>query len=166
MEEIEQQIYKKLEELGVSYDVYHHEPIGTIAAAEDLDQETDIEMCKNLFLSTKHKSEYYLLFMMGHKKFRTGPVSREVGVPRMTFGDDEAMWDFLSIRPGSVSPLGLLYDTEKRVQLLIDSDVMKMERVTLHPCVNTSTVVVSLMDLLEKVLPACEHTYRVVTVEE
>jgi len=166
MEQREQQIYEKLEQLGVSYEEYHHDPIDTMEAAVKLDETVGIEMCKNLFLSTKHKGEYYLLFMVGHKKFRTGPVSKEVGVPRMTFGDDEAMWEFLSIRPGAVSPLGLLNDTENKVQLLIDSDVMNMERVSVHPCVNTATVVLSLSDLLKKVLPACGHTYRVVTVTE
>ena len=166
MEQVEQQIYKRLEELGVSYEVHHHDPIDTMEAAVELDEKIGIEMCKNLFLSTRHKSEYYLLFMIGHKKFRTGPVSKEVGVPRMTFGDYEAMWDFLSIRPGAVSPLGLLNDAEHKVQLLIDQDVMNMERVSVHPCVNTATVVLSLSDLLEKVLPACGHTYRVVTVAE
>ncbi|NLK37897.1 MAG: prolyl-tRNA synthetase associated domain-containing protein [Epulopiscium sp.] len=165
MENIKQITYDKLKELGISYDVYDHEPLYTIEAAAELDKKIGFPICKNLFLSTKHQTEFYLLFMMGEKKFRTGSVSKQVGVPRMTFGDDGHMWEYLKIRPGAVSPLGLLYDTEHHVNFLIDSDVLNMEKISIHPCDNTSTIVIQTKDLLEKILPACGHAYRVVTVE-
>ena len=45
--------------------------------------------------------------MKGNKKFNTGKVSKQVGVPRMTFASDENMEAFLGVTPGSVTPLGL-----------------------------------------------------------
>lgn len=165
MENVEQKTYEALDKLGIAYDKYEHEPLFTIEAAAELDKKIGFTICKNLFLSTRHQTEFYLLFMDGNKKFNTGKVSKQVGVPRMTFADDEHMWEYLNIRPGSVSPLGLLNDKGMNVKLLIDSDILAMEKVSMHPCVNTATVVIKTKDLLETILPFCGHTYEVVTVD-
>ena len=69
------------------------------------------------------------------------------------------MEQFLDITPGSVSVMGLMNDTERRVQLLIDEDVLKSEFVGCHPCINTSSIRFRTSDLVEKVLPAMGHTY-------
>ena len=137
----------------------------TIAAAEELDKKIGLEICKNLFLSTRHSTEFYILVMVGSKKFNTGKVSKQIGVPRMTFADDEHMLEFLDIKPGSVSPLGLINDKNNNVKLLIDSDVVNMEKIAVHPCVNTATIVLKTKDLLEKIIPACGHDFTVVTVD-
>ena len=164
MEEIEQKVCQILEQLGVCYIKYDHEPLYTIEAAKELDEKMGFPICKNLFLSSRHQTEFYLLFMEGGKKFHTGKVSKQVGVPRMTFAGEEPMWEYLKIRPGADSPLGLLFDTEKRVQFLIDEAVLSMEKVAMHPCVNTATIVMDTKDLLQKVLPYCQHEIKAVTL--
>lgn len=165
MEEVEQKVYEILSKLDICYKKYEHEPLYTIEAAKELDQKMGFSICKNLFLSTKHQTEFYLLFMEGSKKFHTGRISKQVGVPRMTFAEEEPMWEYLKIRPGAVSPLGLLFDTEQKVHFLIDEDVLAMEKVAMHPCVNTATVALDTKDLLEKILPYCQHDFKVVTVQ-
>ena len=165
MEKIEQKVYEILEKLKIDYIKYEHEPLYTIEAAKELDKKMGFSICKNLFLSSKHKTEFYLLFMDSSKKFNTGKVSKQVGVPRMTFADEEHMWEYLKIRPGAVSPLGLLFDTDKKVHFLIDADVLNMEKIAMHPCVNTATVALSTKDFIEKILPASEHEYKVVVLE-
>ena len=165
MEDKEKRTYDFLDKLGVEYTRYEHEPLMTIVAAEELDKRIGLEICKNLFLSTRHSTEFYLLVMVGSKKFNTGKVSKQIGVPRMTFADDEHMLEFLDIKPGSVSPLGLINDKNNNVKLLIDSDVVNMEKIAVHPCVNTATVVLKTKDLLEKIIPACGHDFTVVTVD-
>lgn len=164
MQEREKRTYEFLDNLGIKYEKYSHEPIMTIAEADQLDKKIGLKICKNLFLSTRHSTEFYLLLMEGSKKFNTGRVSKQINVPRMTFADDSHMLEFLDILPGSVSPLGLINDTGGNVTLLIDSDVLNMEKIAVHPCVNTATVVISTSDLTEKILPVCGHSYTVVTV--
>lgn len=164
MEDRERRTYEFLNGLGVSYERYEHGPIMTIDAAKELDIKMGLEICKNLFLSTKHSTEFYLLLMVGSKKFNTGKVSKQIKVPRMTFADDDHMLEYLDIHPGSVSPLGLINDRDNRVSLLIDSDVLEMEKIAVHPCVNTATLVIKTRDLIERILPACSHTYTRVTV--
>ena len=164
MEEREKRTYEFLDNLGVPYEKYEHEAIMTIEAAEELDKKMGLEICKNLFLSTRHSTEFYLLLMVGSKKFNTGKVSKQINVPRMTFAGDDYMLEYLDIRPGSVSPLGLMNDKGNNVNLLIDEDVLNMEKIAVHPCVNTATLVIKTKDLIENILPACGHSYTKVTV--
>lgn len=165
MEEREQITYDFLDKLGIQYEKYEHEPLMTIADATELDKKIGFEICKNLFLSSRHSTEFYLLVMVGSKKFNTGKVSKQINVPRMTFADDEHMMEYLNIKPGSVSPLGLINDRENNVNLLFDEDVLNMEKIAVHPCVNTATLVIKTKDIIEKILPACGHDYIKVTVD-
>lgn len=164
MEMREKRAYEALDTLGIDYDVYQHEPVMTIEAAKELDEKTGVPICKNLFLSTRHGTEFYLLFMEGKKKFNTGKVSKQLGVPRLTFASDDKLLEFLNIYPGSVTPLGLLNDKENKVKFLIDQDVLHYDKVAIHPCVNTATVILQKKDLIEKLLPACGHAIKAVEV--
>lgn len=164
MEDREKRTYEFLDKLGIKYERYEHEPVMTIEEAAELDKKMGLEICKNLFLSTRHITEFYLLLMQGSKKFNTGKVSKQIGVPRMTFADDVHMLEYLDIRPGSVSPLGLINDKGNNVGLLIDEDVLNMEKIAVHPCVNTATLVIETSDLVQNILPACGHAYTKVSV--
>lgn len=166
MEKVQKDTYECLDKLGIVYECYEHEAVYTIAQAAEIDEKVGFPISKNLFLSSRHQTEFFLLFMDGSKKFNTGRVSKQLGVPRMTFAGDEEMLAFLNIRPGAVSPLGLLFDTEKRVKFLIDKDILAQEKVSMHPCVNTATVVIKTTDLLDVILPSCGHgDYQAVTID-
>lgn len=157
MEQREQQTYAILNQLQISYEVYHHDPVMTIEAAKEIDQRIGFPICKNLFLSARHGTEFFLLTMPGEKKFQTGRVSKQIGVPRMTFAGSDAMEQYLNLLPGSVSPLGLLFDQEKKVKFLIDREVLAGEKIAVHPCVNTATVVLKVEDLVNRILPDSGH---------
>lgn len=71
------------------------------------------------------------------------------------------MEKYLDITPGSVSVMGLMNDTEGKVQLLIDEDV---ERSVFwrHPCINTSSLKIRTSDLIAKIIPALKHAPKMV----
>ena len=68
----------------------------------------------------------------------------------------------MDITPGSVSVMGLLNDTEHHVQLVIDKDVLQEEYLGCHPCINTSSIRITMKDLREKFLPYVGHEFRTV----
>lgn len=74
------------------------------------------------------------------------------------------MLELLDLHPGSVSILGLLMDTDKRVQLVIDSDIVKADYMRCHPCANTTTLKLRTSDVLEKLLPAINHEPIIVDI--
>jgi Ala-tRNA(Pro) deacylase len=65
---------------------------------------------------------------------------------------------FLGVSPGAVTVLGLMNDKEKNVRLLIDEDILNAELVGCHPCVNTSSLAITVSDLMEKIIPALKHS--------
>lgn len=154
----EKRTYELLDSLGVEYDRIDHEPLMTIEACQGVDEAFGTEVCKNLFLCNRQKTNFYLLMLPGGKKFSTKEVSSQLGVARLSFAGEEYMEKFLDITPGSVSVMGLMNDADNNVQLLIDEDLLKEEYFGCHPCINTSSLRIATADLTAKLLPAMRHT--------
>lgn len=72
----------------------------------------------------------------------------------------------LNVSPGSATVMGLLFDPEHKVQLLIDEEVLQEEYFGCHPCVNTSSIRFRTEDMLQKVLKALDHDYITVTLSD
>lgn len=157
--------YDLLDELQISYWRVDHDVTATIEACHGVDAILDIDICKNLFLCNAQKTDFYLLMMPGHKKFKTAKLSKQIGSARLSFASPEFMEEFLDITPGSVSVLGLMNDKNNRVRLLIDQDVIDHHTfVGCHPCINTSSLKLYTKDVLEKFLPAVHHEYTIVNL--
>ena len=155
-------VYDLLDELGIAYDRIDHEAIFTIEGCNNIDGVLGIHLCKNIFLCNSQKTKFYLLLMPGEKRFVTKDFCKQIVSPRLSFAPAEFMEEYLDITPGSVSVMGLMNDKEHHVQLVIDQDVLKEEYIGFHPCINTSSMRISMKDLLEKFLPAVEHEYMTV----
>lgn len=158
----EMRVYRMLSGLGIEFQRVDHEAMPTMEACRGIDQILGIELCKNLFLTNAQKTKFYLLLMPGDKKFKTKDLSKQIQSARLSFAGEEYMKEYLDILPGAVSIMGLMNDTGHNVQLLIDRDIVREEYLGCHPCVNTSSIRVSMKDVLEKVLPYTGHTYQLV----
>ena len=156
-QEREAAVYDLLDELGIEYMRVDHEEANTMEACEEVDRVLGTAMCKNLFLCNRQKTDFYLLMMPGDKPFKTKDLSQQIGSARLSFAEAEFMEEYLNILPGSVSVMGLMNDKEHHVQLLMDREVVEGEAVGCHPCVNTSSLRLSMTDLREKFLPAVAH---------
>lgn len=146
-------VYELLDSLEIEYERIDHEAAMTMEACVEIDKAMGTEMCKNLFLCNRQETDFYLLMMPAEKPFKTKDISAQIGSARLSFGKGEYMEQFLDITPGSLSVIGLMNDADHRVQLLIDEDVLKNEYVGIHPCVNTSSIKISVDDLVKKILP-------------
>ena len=162
--EKEMRAYDLLDSLDISYVRVDHEPAMTMDVCVDIDAALGATMCKNLFLCNRQKTEFYMLLMPGDKPFKTKDLSSQIGTSRLSFGEAEYMERFLDLTPGAVSVLGLMNDKDKAVRLLIDEDILNAEYVGVHPCVNTSSIRISIDDLLGKLLPAMNRQFITVTL--
>ena len=156
--------YDLLDSLGVSYQRVDHPAAMTMEACLEIDKALGALICKNLLLCNRQQTAFYLLLLPGEKQFRTSVLSKIIGSSRLSFASGEHMERLLDITPGSLSVLGLMNDHEKRVQLLVDTDVLEEEFFGCHPCINTSSLRFSVADLMEKVIPAMGHNPRLVTL--
>jgi len=163
-QEREMRCYELLDSLSIPYMRAEHSPANTIADCMEVEKVIGVGVCKNLFLCNRQKTKFYLLLMPGQKPFRTSVFSKLIGSSRLSFADEEHLLKFLDVHPGSVSILGLMNDTEGRVQLVIDRDVISGEYMRCHPCANTTTLRLRTTDVLNKLLPAINHVPIIVDI--
>ena len=155
--EKEMRSYALLDSLGIEYRRVDHEHADTIEACEQVEGLLECKICKNLFLTNRQQTDFYLLIMPGEKPFKTKLLSKQIGSARLSFASAEHMEKYLDITPGSVSILGLMNDKSGAVRLLVDRDLLKEEYFGCHPCINTSSLRLKTADVLEKLLPAMGH---------
>ena len=153
----EMRVYDLLDGLLIEYERVDHEKAETMEACADVDKALGTEMCKNLFLCNRQKTQFYLLLMPGDKPFKTKDLSAQLGCARLSFADACDMERLLGLTPGSVSVMGLISDTENEVQLVLDREIAESEYIGCHPCVNTSSLKIKTKDVLEVFLENVKH---------
>ena len=163
--EKEIKVYDLLDSLGILYQRIDHEAAYTMEACEAIDRVLEATICKNLFLCNRQKTNYYLLMIPGDKVFKTKELSHQIGSARLSFGTPEAMEEMLDVTPGSATIMGLMNDSDNKVQLLVDEDVLKGEYLGCHPCVSTSSLKLKTEDVFGTFLKAVGHDKIVVTLK-
>ncbi|MDL2217214.1 prolyl-tRNA synthetase associated domain-containing protein [Christensenellaceae bacterium OttesenSCG-928-M15] len=149
MNEKEQKVYDALDALKISYERFEHDAAMTMEDCEAFDAGKNAAHCKNLFLTNRQGTLFYILLVVGDKPFKTKDVSKQLGVARLSFGTSEQLMEKLSLTPGSVTPMGLINDQERAVRVLIDRDVAQWEYVIVHPNVNTASIILKTEDLFK-----------------
>ena len=148
------QVLQYLDQLNIHYRVMTHAPADTMEVCAAVDAELGTLTPKNLFLATRHGRRFCLCLTRPDARFHTADVSRQAGYPRLSFAPEAELFAHLKCRPGSASPLGLIFDTAREVALLVDDRLFDVPLLGFHPCDNTQTVAVSGSDFFGLFLPA------------
>ncbi|MDO4567725.1 MAG: prolyl-tRNA synthetase associated domain-containing protein [Clostridia bacterium] len=143
----EAEVLAYLDGLGIAYERFEHEPAVTMERCAALRELTGAPHCKNLFLTNRNRTEYYLVIMDGAKRFRTADISKQLGASRLSFASDCALRDKLNADAGAITPLALLYDARREVRVAVDEDVLRLERVCVHPMSAASSLRLATADL-------------------
>lgn len=157
-----QEVYEFLQAQGVTYEVTEHK------AVYNMDELAEVELpypeadAKNLFVRDDKKSSYYLITVRGSKRVDLQEFRKVYGTRRLSFASAEDLERLLGLFPGSVTPLGLLNNTEKNVKLFLDSDFGEDDLIGVHPNENTATVWLKVGDLVRLIR---EHGNEVEAVE-
>lgn len=143
-----EEVYLKLKELNIEYLKIDHIPIYTIDEANGLDIENKEYIAKNLFLRDDKKRNYYLLVVKSSKKIDLNDLKNKINSRRLSFASEIDLEKYLKLKKGSVTPLGVLNDVERKVKVIIDEDILKEEIVGVHPNDNDATVFMKTKDLI------------------
>ena len=143
-----EEVYLKLKELNIEYLKIDHIPIYTIDEANNLDIENKEYIAKNLFLRDDKKRNYYLLVVKSNKKIDLNDLKNKINSRRLSFASEIDLEKYLKLKKGSVTPLGVLNDVERKVKIIIDEDILKEEIVGVHPNDNDATVFMKTKDLI------------------
>jgi len=92
-------------------------------------------------------------------------LAKQLGAPRFSFGSAELLLATLGITPGSVTPFALINDAERKVQPVLDADMLKLEPVNYHPLRNDRTTAIAPEDLV-RFVEACGHKPIIAPIPE
>ncbi|MFB0566038.1 MAG: prolyl-tRNA synthetase associated domain-containing protein [Candidatus Aminicenantaceae bacterium] len=146
MTESEQIIYDVLKKLSISYVRYEHPPVFTVEQAEQHWGNIPGSHCKNLFLRNKKGNHHYLIIFEHSKKADLKALANKLGEDKLSFASPERLEKYLGLSTGAVSPFGLINDSKKEVEVIIDQSLKSAGRINFHPNVNTATIGVDFKD--------------------
>jgi len=166
--ETKETIFRFLEENNIPYRAFSHPKTDELAKKLENDAAAGIfgaAHCKNLVLSNRQKTKFYLLTMPFEKRFSTGPVSRQMASGRLSFAEQGILEEILHTASGMVSPLELIFDEKKEIAFSMDRDLKEAARLCFHPSDDTCTVVLENADFFEKFVPALGIDVNFVTID-
>jgi Ala-tRNA(Pro) deacylase len=163
MTDVEAPVVARLAELGIAYTRHEHPPVPTVEEAEKYWSAIDATHCKNLFLRNQKGNRHYLVIVGHAKKVDLRKTADQIGDGKLSFGSPERLLKYLGLTPGSVSPFGLINDSDHSVRVVLDRDLKSAERLSFHPNINTVTLTVSTADFV-RFLDACGNSVQYMTV--
>jgi len=152
-------LYARLDTLGITHKTHHHEPVFTVEEARAVSRTLEGGHSKNLFLKDKG-GDLYLLVCLEQTKVDLKHLRKKIGAKNLSFGKAELLQDVLGVEPGSVTPFSLINDPEHRVSVLLDSAMMQEQFLNFHPLINDKTTQISSEDL-KKFIGNCGHDITV-----
>jgi Ala-tRNA(Pro) deacylase len=154
------QLFARLDALGIAHRTYNHPPVFTVAEAVALRGRLQGGHCKSLFLKDK-KAGLWLVVALEERAIDLKRLAAALGAPRFSFGNPELLYEVLGVRPGSVTPFALANDATLQVQMVLDKGMLDRDPLNYHPLENDRTTAIAPGDLL-RFITACGHTPRVV----
>ena len=153
-----QQLFARLDQLGIAHRTVGHPPVFTVEEAKALRGNLPGHHIKNLFLRNK-KEEMWLVVALEDRAIDLKRLGDVLGAGRLSFGSADRLKRTLGVEPGSVTPLSLVNDAAHAVRLVLDRGVADGGPVNAHPLVNTMTTALAPADLL-RFFAATGHTPR------
>ena len=142
---------------GINYKEVEHEAVFTI---EDMNKIGNIfenaKICKNLFVRDQKGKRHFLIVMPEEKRAPLAEIAQKIGSTKLSFASSERLMKYLKLLPGSVSPLAIINDEEKEVEVIFDEELKNEKLLGVHPCVNTSTILITPQDLEKYVKQATD----------
>lgn len=165
----EEIVFDYLQQHDIPYTCYHHPEGKTIEEAKRWWKDDGSIHCKNLFFRNhKGNRNYLVCFHCDHDldihdlEHRLKATLVSQGLPscgKLSFASPERMMRYLGLEPGSVSPFGLINDTEHHVHLFLDCHLKEAETLSFHPNDCRGTVVLR-RDDFERYLDTLGNTYE------
>lgn len=155
---MEEKVFNLLDNLNIKYDKTEHKPLYHVSESENVEKGLDGIGCKTLFLKDK-EDIFYLYVLRGTKRADLKYIAQKINCTRLSFGKEEELYEKIRVRPGSVSPFGIV-NNDGKVKVLIDNELLG-NKIIVHPNVNTISLSLQYDDLI-KVIESCNNKYYIV----
>jgi Ala-tRNA(Pro) deacylase len=153
----QKELFELLEKLSITFEYYEHPPVATIEDARIHWKEINSGKCKNIFFRNHKGDRHYLVILEHLRQLNIRDLEKRLKQGKLTFASDTRLKKYLGVTPGSVSPFGLINDTEHHVYLFIDEKLNEYDRLSFHPNINTASLVVARPDFLKFLQYTCNR---------
>ena len=140
--------YQFLNDHGVDYEITEHKAVFNMEELNAIELPYPDWDAKNLFVRDDKKKNYYLITVKGDKRVDLKEFRKKHGLRVFSFASADDLMRFMGLTPGSVTPLGLLNDTEHHIHFYLDSEFVG-NRIGIHPNDNSATVWLYADDLVK-----------------
>ncbi len=158
----EENLFARLAELGIKTETVRHPAVFTVEESKALRGDLPGGHTKNLFLKDK-KGALWLVVALEDRAVDMKDLRRRIGSGPLSFGRPELLKEILGIDPGSVTPFAVINDTDNRVNVVLDSEMMSFAALNFHPLTNTATTSVT-PEGLTAFIRSCGHEPAVVAL--
>lgn len=161
----QKELYELFRDLAIQYEYHEHPALATIEDAKIHWKDYKSGRCKNIFFRNHKGDRHYLVILEHLRQLNIKDLEKRLRQGKLTFASDQRLKKHLGVEPGSVSPFGLINDTEKHVHLFIDEKLNESDRLAFHPNINSATVVISKSDFV-RFLEYTGNTYEFIRLYE
>ena len=156
-------LFSRLEELGIETETHEHPPLFTVEQSRALRGEIPGGHCKNLFLKDK-KGQVALVVALEDAHIDLKTLGPRIGIGKVSFVKPDLLMELLGVEPGGVSPFGLINDVRQQVKVVLDERMMASELLNYHPLTNAATTTIAARDLV-RFIKSCGHDPDIIAVE-
>ena len=144
----EKNLLTLIEEKGLDFKLYTHEPLSTVEESIKYRGKIDGAHSKNLFLKNK-KNQFFLFSCIENTNINIKKITKSLALGNISFANEDYLSLYLGVKPGAVTPFGLLNDIGNKVTFYFDSNFLKNQIVNFHPLTNTSTISMKTKDFVD-----------------
>lgn len=158
------EVYNFLSNNNIWHEITEHEAVFNMAEMSAVPLPYPEADGKNLFVRDDKKRNYYLITVKGNKKVDLKDFKQRNNTRSLSFASENDLLNILGLTPGSVTPFGILNDTEHRVQFFLDKDFLDQPGlIGVHPNENTATVWLKTTDLI-KIIKEHSNTIQIIEI--
>ncbi|MGE5390207.1 MAG: prolyl-tRNA synthetase associated domain-containing protein [Deltaproteobacteria bacterium] len=159
----QQRVLDLLDAMGIKYDILRHRAAFTVKDMDELELDRYGYGVKNLFVRDSSGKRLFLIALGKDKRADLKGIQKQLGCSRLSFASEESLFENLAITKGSVSPLAIINDASRAVEMVMDQDLKGKERLGLHPNDNTATLWIS-FDALQRIIENSGHDIKFINV--
>jgi len=141
-----EKVLEALDQLKIPYEIYEHPPLPTIEVAREYWKDIDSTHCKNLFFRNHKGNRHYLVILNWLHPLDIHDLEKRLKQGKISFASQDRMDKYLGVKAGSVSAFALINDINNHVYVFLDENLMKSDKISFHPNINTASVVISFND--------------------
>lgn len=162
--ELQKSVYETFEKLNIPFERVDTDEAVTMDDCVAINDKLDMKMVKTLFLCNRQQTDFYLFVTRGDKPFCSKDFSHALDIVRVSFAPAELLLDMLQTPVGATTVLSMLVDTENRVKVVFDNEVVREEWYGCSDGTTTGYLKIRTMNIVHRFLDYTNHKPMIVSI--